>query len=190
MSGSIELKAGPLCHFLCTKDAAPAFYSLTKGGRGDQHKRRGGGQGHVSSLPGPEPCCWLHGSLSQPRTKISLDTASDRLAPAALAGRRRRTQTHRERAVISPLQPVSSTSQTADFFQPGCLPWSPPTATGPWGPAKGPRTLSALDCAAAESLLIRWSPLPSQSLPPEFPGNVPFAWPSPRRVSSFVCTHS
>lgn len=144
MSGSIKLKAGPLCYFLHIKDAAhhpiptPAFYSLTKGGRGDQHKTWGGGQGHVSSLPGPEPCCWLHGSLSQPRTKISLDTASDRLAPVALAGRRRRTQTHREHAVISLLQPVSSTSQTADFFQPGCLPWSPPTATGPWGPAKAP----------------------------------------------------
>lgn len=59
----------------------------------------------MSSLPGPEPCCWLHRSLSQPRTKISLDTASDRLAPATLAGRRRHTQTHRERAVISLSRP-------------------------------------------------------------------------------------
>lgn len=143
----------------------------------------------MSSLPGPEPCCWLHGSLSQPRTKISLDTASDRLAPVALAGRRRRTQTHREHAVISPLQPVSSTSQTADFFQPGCLPWSPPTATGPWGPAKAPRTLSALDCDA-ESLLIRWSPLPSQPLPPEFPGNVPSAWPSPPAELQALSAHT
>ena len=93
----------------------------------------------MSSLPGPEPCCWLHRSLSQPRTKISLDMASDRLAPATLAGRRRRAQTHRAGAVISPLQPVSYTSHTADFFQPGCLPQSPPIATGPWGLAKSPR---------------------------------------------------
>ena len=93
----------------------------------------------MSCLPGPEPCCWLHRSLSQPRTEISLDTASDRLAPATLAGRRRRTQTHREQAVICPLQPVSYTSHTADFFQPGRLSQSPPTAAGPWGPAKSPR---------------------------------------------------
>lgn len=93
----------------------------------------------MSPLPGPEPCCWLHRSLSQPGTKISLDTASDRLAPATLAGRRRRTQTHREWPVIAPPQPVSYTSQTADFFQPGGLSRSPPTATGPWGLAKSPR---------------------------------------------------
>lgn len=120
------------CHFL--------LFGSGEGKRNTERNVRGrGGQSHMSSLPGPEPCCWLHRSLSQPRTKISLDTASDRLAPAALAGRRRRTQTHRKRAVISPVQPVSYTSQTADFFQPGCLSQSPPTATGPWGSAKSPR---------------------------------------------------
>lgn len=145
----------------------------------------------MSSLPGPEPCCWLHGSLSQPRTKISLDTASDRLAPVALAGRRRRTQTHREHAVISrssrfpPLlkQQISSSLAASPGHHPQ------PLAPGDQPRPPHSRTLSALDCDA-ESLLIRWSPLPSQPLPPEFPGNVPSAWPSPRGVASFVCTHS
>ena len=141
-----KTRPSPICRALRMFSFARPFPLLTlwwvAGQRKnwEEHKTRGGGgQGHMSSLPGPEPCRWLHRSLSQPRTKISLDMASDRPAPAALAGQ---TQTHTDtqrtsRYLSCPARFLHFSNSS--FFQPGCLSRSPPTATGPWGLAKSPR---------------------------------------------------
>ena len=116
--------------------AAPLPFShcLARGDRGTltgTQDKGEGGQGHTSSLPGPEPCCWLHRSLSQPRTKISLDTASDRLAPATLAGRRRHTENRLLSLLSSPF-PTFLTQQISSSLAASPSHHPQPLAPGAW----------------------------------------------------------
>ena len=112
----------------------PSSHCLARGDRGTltgTQDKGEGGQGHTSSLPGPEPCCWLHRSLSQPRTKISLDTASDRLAPATLAGRRRHTENRLLSLLSSPF-PTFLTQQISSSLAASPSHHPQPLAPGAW----------------------------------------------------------
>lgn len=125
VSNTVEMKPGLLTISTALRMfflASPTPSLLSGGGwrgggtwRGTQDEGEGR-EGHMSSLPGPEPCCWLHRSLSQPRTKISLDTASDRQTPADADAHR-----HTEKRLLS-----LSPDHFLHFSNSRFLPASPP----------------------------------------------------------------
>ena len=160
--------------------APPLWQEGTEEHRQEPRTRGRGGQGHMSCLPGPEPCCWLHRSLSQPRTKISLDTASDRLAPATLAGRHRRTENRLLSVPSSPF-PTLLTLQISSS-----LAASPSHHPQPRAPGARPSPLdSDAESLLSDSRLCPTSRRPQSSLEMSLLRARP-----PLRRKAFVCTHS
>lgn len=134
----------------------------------------------MSALPGPEPCCWLCGSLSQPGTETSPDRAPDRPAPAALAGRRGRTQTQSgPLSLPSSLLPTLSSGR----FLPA---WPPLLVTThsrwPLGPGQVPETMTRRPCYQTVA-----SGLAAAAAAPRVPWKCPSRGPGPRR-DAWLCT--
>lgn len=101
-----------------TPPTASCNFCLLKEHKGGQAAGdKGGGFGRPMCLLSQAlaACCWLHRSLSQPRTEISPDTASDRPAPAAL-----RAAVHRH------TEPCCYLSSPARFLHFSNSAWGPP----------------------------------------------------------------